>query len=338
MIELHVTSLDVIHSFWAYQLGVKADANPDVDNIAFVKPHEARDAFDVRCAELCGIWHGYMFDHGHVVTPSEFATWIAEQQKQMAPATKVLPKYSTHLPPRTDEARRMSTTAAAAATPQRRRQAAVAAAARLQPAHRRACSAWAATTSAGSSATRSTAQKLRIHGGDRRERRRAAARLLVRRDRLSDRAGLRQLPGLAACSAARFTAREGGRGHRALLRPLHRPQGRRHPVPRRDRRVLLRRRAQRDADPHRAAAPEADVRRPQPVPVAGRHARDDDDGNDDLGHPRPVRQLLRADHDRRPADGLPAHRGAHVLAADGRRLHPRLDDLLRRLPDRLDGL
>ena len=28
MIEFHVTSLDVIHSFWAYQLGVKADAEP----------------------------------------------------------------------------------------------------------------------------------------------------------------------------------------------------------------------------------------------------------------------------------------------------------------------
>ena len=27
-VELHVTSLDVIHSFWAHELGVKADANP----------------------------------------------------------------------------------------------------------------------------------------------------------------------------------------------------------------------------------------------------------------------------------------------------------------------
>ena len=27
-----------IHSFWAYELGVKADANPGVDNIAYVKP------------------------------------------------------------------------------------------------------------------------------------------------------------------------------------------------------------------------------------------------------------------------------------------------------------
>ncbi len=98
MIELHVTSLDVIHSFWAYQLGVKADANPHVDNVVFVKPTHLQ-TFEVRCAELCGIWHGYMFDHGHVVTPAAFNTWIRQQQRQFAPATKVLPPYSkTYLP------------------------------------------------------------------------------------------------------------------------------------------------------------------------------------------------------------------------------------------------
>jgi len=94
MIELHVTSIDVIHSFWAYQLGVKADANPDVDNVVFVKPTKL-ESFDVHCAELCGIWHGYMYDTGRVVTPSAFNVWIHEQQKRFAPATKVLPKYST---------------------------------------------------------------------------------------------------------------------------------------------------------------------------------------------------------------------------------------------------
>jgi cytochrome c oxidase subunit 2 len=93
-IELHVTSLDVIHSFWAYQLGVKADANPDVDNVAFVKPTKLQ-TFEVHCAELCGIWHGYMFDHGQVVTPAAFGTWIHRQQTAFAPATKVLPPYST---------------------------------------------------------------------------------------------------------------------------------------------------------------------------------------------------------------------------------------------------
>ena len=34
-VTFHVTSLDVIHSFWAYKLGVKADANPGVDNVAY---------------------------------------------------------------------------------------------------------------------------------------------------------------------------------------------------------------------------------------------------------------------------------------------------------------
>ena len=88
----------MIHSFWAYQLGVKADANPHVDNVAFVKPTSLQ-TFEVRCAELCGIWHGYMFDHGHVVTPLAFSAWIREQQAKFAPATKVLPPYSrTYLP------------------------------------------------------------------------------------------------------------------------------------------------------------------------------------------------------------------------------------------------
>jgi cytochrome c oxidase subunit 2 len=97
-IEMHVTSLDVIHSFWAFQLGVKADANPGVDNIAFVKPTK-EETFEVRCSELCGIWHGAMFDHGHVVSQAAFDTWIAEQQTKYAAATKVLPPYKkTYLP------------------------------------------------------------------------------------------------------------------------------------------------------------------------------------------------------------------------------------------------
>src|SRR5487761_127116 len=58
-VTFHVTSLDVIHSFWAYQLGVKADANPDVDNVAYVTAKQLGDIAD-RCNELCGIWHGAM--------------------------------------------------------------------------------------------------------------------------------------------------------------------------------------------------------------------------------------------------------------------------------------
>ena len=98
VIEFHVTSLDVIHSFWAYQLGVKADANPGEDNIAYVTTKYPL-TFNIRCAELCGVWHGYMYDTGHVVPKSQFASWITAQRVKYAPATKSLPPYSkTYFP------------------------------------------------------------------------------------------------------------------------------------------------------------------------------------------------------------------------------------------------
>ena len=97
-VELHVTSLDVIHSFWAYQLAVKADAVPGVDNVAYVTPRDT-GTFEVRCAELCGIWHGYMFDTGRVVDEGEFTAWIREQQRFFAPVKRYLPPYSeTYFP------------------------------------------------------------------------------------------------------------------------------------------------------------------------------------------------------------------------------------------------
>jgi cytochrome c oxidase subunit 2 len=78
-VTFHVTSLDVIHSFWAYQLGVKADANPGVDNVAYVTP-KALGSVTVRCNELCGIWHGAMFNYGHVVSQSAFESWASGVQ------------------------------------------------------------------------------------------------------------------------------------------------------------------------------------------------------------------------------------------------------------------
>ncbi|HTU80337.1 MAG TPA: cytochrome c oxidase subunit II [Solirubrobacteraceae bacterium] len=97
-VEFQVTSLDVVHSFWAYKLGVKADANPGVENVAYVKPTKL-ESFEVRCAELCGIWHAAMTNEGRVVSESAFDAWIHEQRRQLAPATKVLPTYSkTYIP------------------------------------------------------------------------------------------------------------------------------------------------------------------------------------------------------------------------------------------------
>jgi cytochrome c oxidase subunit 2 len=91
-IEFHVTSTDVLHSFWAYQLGVKADANPGVDNVTYVSTVRT-GSFTVRCAELCGIWHGHMADtNGAVVAQADFTAWITQQQKDDSDIK--LPPYS----------------------------------------------------------------------------------------------------------------------------------------------------------------------------------------------------------------------------------------------------
>jgi cytochrome c oxidase subunit 2 len=97
-IEFHVTSLDVIHDFWAYQLAVKADANPMVDNIAFTTTHET-GSITVRCNELCGIWHGMMFNYGAVESASAFETWATTAEAASAANTKLLPPFAyTYVP------------------------------------------------------------------------------------------------------------------------------------------------------------------------------------------------------------------------------------------------
>jgi len=97
-VQFNVTSLDVIHSFWAYQLGVKADANPGLDNVAYTTP-KSIGSFTVRCAELCGIWHGSMFTSGPVMSDSDFMTWTKTEGTQLASITKLLPPYAATYDP-----------------------------------------------------------------------------------------------------------------------------------------------------------------------------------------------------------------------------------------------
>ena len=98
-IQFHITSLDVIHSFWFYALGVKADAVPLNDNVVTATPN-ATGTYRVQCSELCGLWHGNMSDDtAMVVSPSDFATWIQQQQALDAPIMNYLPPYShTYVP------------------------------------------------------------------------------------------------------------------------------------------------------------------------------------------------------------------------------------------------
>ena len=53
---------------------------PGADNIAFVHPRKL-GTFSIRCSELCGLWHGHMYQTGQVVSRAAFASWITQQKR-----------------------------------------------------------------------------------------------------------------------------------------------------------------------------------------------------------------------------------------------------------------
>ena len=80
-VVFHVTSVDVKHSFWIVELGVKIDANPGVVTEVAVNPNKL-GTFNVRCAELCGLLHSYMQNKVIVQTQDDYDNWLLTQPKR----------------------------------------------------------------------------------------------------------------------------------------------------------------------------------------------------------------------------------------------------------------
>ena len=59
-------------------------------------------SFDIRCSELCGLFHGYMFDTGQVVSEAAFHAWIEDQQARFARRPRPYPRTATHYFPDPD--------------------------------------------------------------------------------------------------------------------------------------------------------------------------------------------------------------------------------------------
>jgi cytochrome c oxidase subunit 2 len=76
-VYFNVTSKDVIHNFWAVELGVKIDANPGAITQTGVTANKL-GTFNVRCAELCGMHHAYMQTEIRVLEQDAFDSWVRE--------------------------------------------------------------------------------------------------------------------------------------------------------------------------------------------------------------------------------------------------------------------
>ncbi|MEO7001237.1 MAG: cytochrome c oxidase subunit II [Ktedonobacterales bacterium] len=74
-VEFNVTSLDVQHSFWIPELGIKQDAVPGEMAHTWVTPNKIGD-YTVRCVELCGVYHAYMNTPVVVMSQSDFQAMV----------------------------------------------------------------------------------------------------------------------------------------------------------------------------------------------------------------------------------------------------------------------
>src|SRR4029079_5929279 len=87
-LELHLNSLDVIHSFWVPEWGIKRDLVPgsdlpgsdEIDNVVRVTP-DVEGTYSVVCTELCGWGHATMRAAAVVESQQDFDAWAKDQPK-----------------------------------------------------------------------------------------------------------------------------------------------------------------------------------------------------------------------------------------------------------------
>jgi heme/copper-type cytochrome/quinol oxidase subunit 2 len=77
-IVFHISSEDVIHSFWVQAWGPKQDAVPGLSPDLRITPTKLGQ-FTVECNQLCGYGHSDMMAPVRVVSEADFNTWVQQQ-------------------------------------------------------------------------------------------------------------------------------------------------------------------------------------------------------------------------------------------------------------------
>ena len=87
-VQAELNALDVLHSFWVPEWGIKRDLVPgsdlpggeDIDDTVSVTPNK-EGTYSVVCTELCGWGHSTMQAAVVVESQAEFDAWAAEQNE-----------------------------------------------------------------------------------------------------------------------------------------------------------------------------------------------------------------------------------------------------------------
>jgi len=89
-LDIEVEALDVLHSFWVPEWGIKRDLVPagaggdEIDNQFVVTPNE-EGTYSLVCTELCGLGHSTMRASVVVESQEEFEQWVADQRAEQVP-------------------------------------------------------------------------------------------------------------------------------------------------------------------------------------------------------------------------------------------------------------
>lgn len=89
-VKMLLRSIDVLHNFYVPEFRAKMDMVPGQVTYFWFTPTRT-GTFDVLCAELCGVAHGYMRGIVVVDEESDYQAWLQEQQTfaQLSPAARL---------------------------------------------------------------------------------------------------------------------------------------------------------------------------------------------------------------------------------------------------------
>jgi cytochrome c oxidase subunit II len=82
-VRIITTANDVIHAFAVPAFGIKQDAIPGFVRDTWFRAERTGDFYG-QCQELCGKEHAYMPIHVKVLSATDYAAWVQDQQKKMA--------------------------------------------------------------------------------------------------------------------------------------------------------------------------------------------------------------------------------------------------------------
>jgi cytochrome c oxidase subunit II len=91
-VRIHLTSNDVIHSFWVPQLTGKMDLNPGEINSIWIQADEP-GIYRGLCAEFCGLQHANMQFLVVAEEPDDFDTWRTRVQQPPTPPVDAQAQY-----------------------------------------------------------------------------------------------------------------------------------------------------------------------------------------------------------------------------------------------------